>query len=257
MVSYSYHFEIIGLQLLVCFSFSLGNAKYEADFGKCAAPMVQMLDNLPDDVKDLPMKFYFDNLFSNFNLFTHLKERGYDATGTVGENRLPKDIPLEGKKQMLKKDRGTYSFTQSKDNGILVVHWRDNNVVTGMSTVYGVEPVTKASRYSSAAKKKISVTRPALFTKYNKHMGGTDVMDQNINHYRCGIRCKKWWWPIFTYLIDASINNAWICMRQGGSSVSQLDFRRDVAQVYLMRAHNAPKGAGRPSRSISSRTDNR
>jgi len=39
-------------------------------------------------------------------------------------------------------------------------------------------------------------------------MGGTDRMDENIAMYRIGIRGKKWWWPLFTWLLDAAIHNA-------------------------------------------------
>lgn len=56
----------------------------------------------------------------------------------------------------------------------------------------------------------ISVPRPAIFTEYNRNMGGTDLMHQNINTYRIGIRGKKWWWSNFTYMIDAAVCNAWV-----------------------------------------------
>jgi hypothetical protein len=45
-------------------------------------------------------------------------------------------------------------------------------------------------------------------------MGGTDLMDQNISTHRIGVTGKKWWWPIFTWLIDMCINNAWILQKK-------------------------------------------
>ena len=85
-------------------------------------------------------------------------------------------------------------------------------------------------------------------------MGGTDQMDGNVAKYRIGIRSKKWWWPIFTWLIDVSINNAWILMKSCGSSISQLNFKRNIEQTYLISYRTMPRGSGRP---ISSRSGGR
>ncbi|XP_018569301.1 piggyBac transposable element-derived protein 3-like, partial [Anoplophora glabripennis] len=72
-------------------------------------------------------------------------------------------------------------------------------------------------------------------------------MDANSNVYRIGILGKKWWWAIFTWLIDTSIQNAWILAKSTGHKVSQLLFRREIAQCYLTKYQVTPKGAGRSS----------
>ncbi|XP_033222708.1 piggyBac transposable element-derived protein 3-like [Belonocnema kinseyi] len=59
-------------------------------FGKCAAPLVVMQNEFPHSIQTLPFDFFFDNQFIGTNLFTYLKFRGYSATGTFRENRLPK-----------------------------------------------------------------------------------------------------------------------------------------------------------------------
>lgn len=234
------------------------NPEYDKKFGKAAAPLMKMIDNMPSTVQMLPMRFYFDNLFTSFHLLTNLKERGYQGTGTVRENRLPKDIPLQGSKSMLKTaQRGDSCFTQSEEQKIIVVRWKDNSVVTAMSTVHGVSPAANVSRYSATEKKVVQVPRPAIFTQYNKFMGGTDLMDQNVNTYRISIRGKKWWWCIFSYLIDVSICNAWVLTRQAGDDINQLDFRRQIVQTYLTRYRNMPRKAGRTATSKQSRTGNR
>ena len=68
---------------------------------------------------------------------------------------------------------------------------------------------------------------------YNKYMGGTERMDENINYYRIGIRDDKWWWCLFTWMVDASMHNAWQIARRRGESMTHLDFRREVAIVML------------------------
>ncbi|XP_064486109.1 piggyBac transposable element-derived protein 3-like [Ornithodoros turicata] len=219
--------------------------EYEEQFGKAASPLVQMLDRLPKDIQDLPLRLYFDNLFTGVNLMICLKSRGYGATGTVRENRVPKGCPLTSCGEMKKKTRGTYEFVQSEEDGVLITRWVDNSVVTGMSTCHGVQPVEKASRYSQSEKKRISVPRPALFAEYNKFMGGTDRMDENVSLYRIAVRGKKWWWPIFTWLVDVVVHNAWLVLRKSGTDIRQLEFRRQIVLTYLTRYKNAPKGPGR------------
>ncbi|XP_025407097.1 piggyBac transposable element-derived protein 3-like [Sipha flava] len=80
-------------------------------------------------------------------------------------------------------------------------------------------------------------------------MGGTDLMDENVNRYRIGLRGKKWWWCLFTWLIDVSIQNAWILHKKSGGNLSQLEFRRDIVKTYLITYSNLPKRPG-PSAKI-------
>lgn len=230
------------------------NSEYEEKFGKAAAPLMLMIDDLPEEKKHMPYHFYFDNLFTGMNLLADLKDRGYAATGTIRDNRLPKQCHLTSKTDMMRKKRGTYESLLCPEEGIMVARWVDNSAVTIASTGHGVLPVSSVQRYSQAEKKRIMVPRPFAYGEYNKYMGGTDRMDENINMYRIGIRGKKWWWPLFTWMIDAAIHNAWILAKGAGSEVPQLEFRRQLAQTYLTRYQNPPKGPGRPAASHASST---
>ena len=92
-----------------------------------------------------------------------------------------------------------------------------------------------AKKFNRKEKKFIGISQPLPFFDYNKHMGGVDLHDNGIANYRIG---KKWWWPLFTNLIDSVIVNAWkisnIANRQ---QLSQLDFRSNLA-VTLMKIEN-------------------
>ncbi|KAI5713033.1 hypothetical protein M8J75_013171 [Diaphorina citri] len=71
-------------------------------------------------------------------------------------------------------------------------------------------------------------------------MGGTDRLDQNVSCYRSNIRSKKWWWPLFLWGIDVSIQNAWLLHRKSCKSTNVptldlLDFRRAIAQVLMTK----------------------
>lgn len=188
------------------------NIENEKIFGKATAPMLAMIEELPDALKSQKLQFYFDNLFTSVHLLVHLKSVGYGGTGTLRKNRLPKECRLTTVETMKKKDRGSFDYRTQGD--VVIVRWMDNSVVTVASTDYKVHPLGSAERYSRIKKQRIKVDRPHLIGYYNRNMGGTDLMDGHINKYRIGIRGKKWWWAIFTWLIDVSINNAWVLLRK-------------------------------------------
>ncbi|KAJ8942557.1 hypothetical protein NQ318_021959 [Aromia moschata] len=112
--------------------------------GKASAPLLRMINDLPAHKKHLPYRFYVDNLFTSVNLLNYLRENGYGGTGTIRENRIPKSCPLPPKQNMLKqRKRGDFHSSIDRQNGIIVVRWVDNNVVTVASTCYGVTPLNK------------------------------------------------------------------------------------------------------------------
>lgn len=208
--------------------------QFEERFGKCAAPLINMIDDMPDHMRSLPFSFYFDNLFTSIPLLSYLKSRGYNATGTFRQNRIPSNCPITKKNIMKKKQRGTAE-------GFQLV---DNSVVTVASTVHGVNPKSNATRYSREARKKIVVPRPCSVTEYNKYMCGVDRFDQNISLYRIKCRGKKWWSCIFTWLIDACLQNAWLLHRKVHQKMTQFEFRRQVAIYYCNHFGEASKSSG-------------
>nr|CAI5829622.1 unnamed protein product [Callosobruchus analis] len=142
------------------------------------------------------------------------------------DNRMPKSCPLSDKKDLQKKERGYFEHSISRTDGILVVKWDDNPIVTIATNRYGVSPVTNVRLYSRKEKEHIKVSRPALLAEYDKKMGGTDRLDQNNCQYRIQIKNREWYWPLSAWLLDVSINNAWCLYRKANSS--QI-FRRVIA----------------------------
>ena len=52
-----------------------------------------------------------------------------------------------------------------------------------------------------------------------------------------GHRSKKWWWPVFRFCLDLSVNNAYQLYRQqkcfeGERKVDLLGFRRSIVDTY-------------------------
>ncbi|KAJ8954297.1 hypothetical protein NQ318_005880, partial [Aromia moschata] len=228
-----------------------GNEEYDTLFGISASPLVLMLEELR--YPHLRYNIYVDNLFTGFNLFSYLRYLRYGAVGTIRENRIPRSCTLLDKKAFSKKRRGEYQHVIEKNSGILLVRWLDNSVVTMASTNAGVSPVGSVKRFSQAEKRNILVDRPYCVAKYNQNVGGTDLMDECISSYRVGVRSKKWYWNIFTWLLDAAINNAWLLYRKHHSKTKNLLFRRESVQVYLARYGEAPKMPG-PAKTATSQT---
>ena len=90
----------------------------------------------------------------------------------------------------------------------------------------GVAPLKTARRWSHAEKKTIEVQQPHLIHLYNKNMGGVDQMDHNIGKLRPAIRMRKWWWPLFSWLLGVFMQNAWLLYRRVANEqgLDALDF---------------------------------
>ena len=122
---------------------------------------------------------------------------------------------------------------------MLALRWNDNNVVTMLSNCFGVEPLTQARRWSAADKKHVQIPMPHMVAQYNRFMGGTDRMDQNVAKFRIRIRIKTCWWALFCFAIDAILQNAWQLYRISEAAqqrpLTLVQFRRDVAMAYIMK----------------------
>ena len=188
--------------------------------------------------REMLYHLFIDNWFTSVKLMAYLKSIRVYGTGTLKANRV-ENCPLKPTADLKKDARGSFDYRISND-GILLVRWKDNNVVTVVSNAIPVYPLGNCMRYSSAAKGKIQVQQPRPIRLYNKSMGGVDLIDQNINAYRVAIRGKKWYSTIVTYFIDAAINNAWLLSRyQSEKPLDLLDFRRTIT-INLLKTYCNP-----------------
>ena len=139
---------------------------------------------------------------------------------------------------MKKAMRGSTDFRSSEE--IMLVRWKDNNVVT-ITTNHEENKMGSCTRWSKENKSRVNVPQPAVFSSYNKGMGGVVLVDQMVATYRTRMHQKKWYWPIFTYLLDVSVVNAWIIMRKvfpnDDKAQSLLKFRRHISLSLLKTDH--------------------
>ena len=73
-------------------------------------------------------------------------------------------------------------------------------------------------------------------------MGG---VDENISLYRIGIRGKKWYFPLFCYLLNVCVNNAWLFTRAGDYFDDMLAFTHSIVQCWLTKYGIPAKNPGR------------
>ena len=164
---------------------------------------------------------------------------------------------------MMKKSvpRGTYEEQMTEFDGIdlTAVTWKDNKVVTFLSSYVGAEPVGQVERFDKANKTRIKISCPHIIKEYNAHMGGVDLMDSFIGRYRIAMRSRKWYLRIFYHLLDMTVINSWLVYKnlkttEANSSVLSLcNYRLELAEV-LAKVNNSFElcnKRGRPSTSNS------
>ncbi|XP_051957445.1 piggyBac transposable element-derived protein 3-like [Xyrauchen texanus] len=157
---------------------------------------------------------FADNFFTSLEIVRYLKDKNCRYTGTARDNRIGRP-PLKIIKEMENKavPRGTYDYV-TIDDGILALRWKDNRIVTLLSTDMGAEPISSVHRYCSETKRKEQVSCPAVIKSYNANMGGIDKSDMLVHLYRTPMKSKRWYMRLFAYSVDVSLTNAWVFYRR-------------------------------------------
>lgn len=230
---------------LVAFEVYTGKSNAEKKFGLGGDTVLSLLQKSGIKPK-AGYKIYFDNYFTSVRLLEHLSDMNICATGTIRENRTERCKFLTPK-EWKQKDRGSYEFMAN--DHVMLVQWKDNKVVT-VGTNFEDNSVTSTKRWCKEGKTQKNIPQPKVISSYNKGMGGVDKMDGHIAAYRSRIRQRKWYWPIFAYLLDTSVVNAWLLMKKikptDPNCVSLLAFRRYLA-VSLLEKYGTKPSRGKNS----------
>ncbi|GBP64812.1 PiggyBac transposable element-derived protein 3 [Eumeta japonica] len=123
--------------------------------------------NLPGDITTEDMKCFIGILLS------FLLEEHY----SVDEAMIPY-YGRHGCKQHIKGKPIRYGFKA----------WVGATRLGIASNAVGINPKQSAKRFSQSEKRNIVIEEPHMVSIYNKYMGGVDRSDENISHYRIGIR---------------------------------------------------------------------
>ena len=230
-----------------CFNFDLYEGKQEQHSEANGLGASVVLNQVSKVTSPSNHIFYFDNYFTSFQLMKLLTEQNVSASGTVRINRTNK-CPLQTDESLKKQERGFYDYMFDRNNDIFATVWKDNNNVKLLSNYRGSQPTQKVKRWSKQKKMQVTVEQPKCLAEYNSYMGGVDKMDWMINKYRIKIRGKKWYFPIFTYIIDMTVVNAHILYCMANDNIPLLEFRRRIVKCYMSTSSlSDPKRSGRPS----------
>ena len=147
-----------------------------------------------------------------------LHKNGILSVGTVGmirQNRMFGDQRLLSPEEELKKQgRGSYDWGVDAFSNVTVVPWFENNCVKLASTYINQSRGENAKRWSAKDNKYIEISCLKMMKEYNKFMGGVDLCDMLLSLYHIKLGSKKWYMPIFHYLINVSITNGWLLYRK-------------------------------------------
>lgn len=121
----------------------------------------------------------------------------------------------------------------------VIVKWKDNKSVLMASNCTGSSTTSVVKRWEKREKAYVDVSAPKVVEQYNHHMGGVDVLDQQIEFYRTFIKTKKWTIKVLIHFLDLAIVNSWRQYRNDCSANKRsrkdilplLDFRLNIADA--------------------------
>ncbi len=167
-------------------------------------------------------KFFHDNLFTTLSLMDEMTKRGYGSSGTMRQNRLF-DIPFTPLNAFMKLPRGTSEVLCQGEK--LLVRWKDNNIVTVATNMDEKYTETSVKRWNRHRRGFDNVQQPKCISRYNEHMGGVDLHDQQVSRYHISIRSKK----CFAHL--CMVYQQWSCK---WPSLLQRCYWRDHRPAHLL-----------------------
>lgn len=251
---FSYNFEMYSGQE----NNDVNRYSWEPDFGASGNVVVRLCRIIP---KNMNYKVYFDNYYTSVPLMVYMKNRQICSLGTVRRNRL-NNILLPNEKDFLKKPRGSsdYCLANINNQEVFATCWRDNKVVTLLSTFVEIDPMSKVKRFSKTENKSIEIDCPNIVNVYNKHMGGVDLLDSLLGRQKIKIRSRKWYLRIFYHLLDVTVVNSWLLHKriiaQKNKTRDNVEkpmtlsaFKEDLA-ISLCKVGQSINTRGRPSNTI-------
>lgn len=208
----------------------------EPDLGASSNVVVRMARGIP---RHQNYRLYFDNYFTSLPLLEYLAKEGILSLGTIRRNRIP-DCKLPTEKEVMKKERGFSAEFVANMDGIDIsnVIWKDNKVVTLVSSFAGELPKSQVRRYDKTNKRHVNIDRPYIVGEYNRHMGGVDLIDSIMGRYKIMLRSKRWQVRMFYHLLDLTMANSWLAYRRvrkerniTEKQLSSADFRLEIGET--------------------------
>lgn len=162
---------------------------------------------------------FCDNYFTSFNLVQNLHASlGVKCIGTVRPNRIG-GAPLMTDKELMKRGRGACDYRSAE--GVIAVKWFDSKCVNLLSNASGIIPLSTVKRWSKESHAKIAIPCPSLIHAYNEHMGGIDLSDMLVHLYKAPAKSRRWYVPLFGYILDLCTANSWLIYKRNCGLLNQ------------------------------------
>jgi hypothetical protein len=168
---------------------------------------------------------HMDNWFTSITFASDLKKKGFLIAGTVRSNRkgLDKRIIMQASEySALKKNPGIMRYSSQHD--LCLLSWFDKRAVLMLSNAYlpvGNDEIThwynaKAGEIGATPSGKIqrTIPIPPIIVNYRRYLGGVDLLDQYRSYYKLELRSLKYWHPMFFFILETAIINAWVLYRE-------------------------------------------
>lgn len=177
---------------------------------------------------------YHDRYFTTIPLIEEMEKLGLHSTGTIMQNRIPDRASIEFKKD---KEMQRGESQQFICYPTAIVKWRDNKSVLLASNCAAADEQSDLKTWHKKQKGYINIAAPKIVRNYNQHIGGVNVLHQQMEYYRAFIKTKKWTLKVLIHFLDLSVVNAWRLYRNDclanklsrKDSLPLLDFRMNVA----------------------------
>jgi hypothetical protein len=161
---------------------------------------------------------HMDNWFTSIPLFNDLANMGIWSCGTVRVNRsgLCKQVTMKkSEESVLKKNPGTTRWASY--GSLCYLAWYAKRAVHVLTNAYqptatsADEPSTIQHWFSEKGEKiQKEIPRPPAVTNYNLYMGAVDMFDQYRSYVQVELRSRKYWHPLFWFIVEAALINAWL-----------------------------------------------
>lgn len=167
------------------------------------------------DLKNQGYILYTDSFYTSPELARDLVAIGILTCGTVRENRRGFSDILKDKTWSKTARRGDMRWV--REGQLLFMQWKDNKVVTVLSTAHGATGQEQQARRRVKEQgewRQVEVRKPGVIHEYNTYMSGVDKSDQLLAHYNVLLKCVRWWKTLFFHCIDIAVVNSFILFQQ-------------------------------------------
>jgi hypothetical protein len=164
---------------------------------------------------------FTDNFYTSIPLMVELRKRGFSLTGTIRTNRkgLCKEVTIKkNEERQLKKKPGTTRYASI--GSFCYLSWFDKRAVHALTNCLSpFDPNVTVTHWYPALPNEVgavngriqrTVTIPPAIVEYNAHKNKVDVFDQYRSYLRFDLTCRKFWHPIFWFVMESALINSWI-----------------------------------------------